>query len=64
MSQSKFDFYENSEERLMEEEDFKEFKSRSTIVKRKKNVCVKASIASSVKVTVNRVFLNTLMSLS
>lgn len=36
MSQSKFDFYESSEERLMEEEDFKEFKSRSTIVKRKK----------------------------
>ena len=56
MSQSKFDFYESSEERLMEEEDFKEFKSRSTIVKSKKNVCLKASIASSVKVTVNRVF--------
>lgn len=55
MSQSKFDFYESSEERLMEE-DFKEFKRRSTIVKRKKNVCVKANIASSVKVTINRVF--------
>ena len=56
MSQSKFDFYESSEERLMEEEDFKEFKRRATIVKRKKNVCVKANIASSVKVTINRVF--------